>query len=356
MNDPENARLAARLWAEQDPDGFWNWLKQSRDGTLLKQFGKDLLQVWATADPDVAMQAANAITDKECSDFLRREVIDTVIAKDLKKGLELAAAAPDFNRFSWGPREWMKTDPAAAVQGLAGLPERSEYRDFLKYAVVAWAKDSPALLAWLGTQSMAERDEWFGAAFKSAAAVNLQAALEAASKIADPSSRDAAVAGVLASGKIPTDSLPDLLSQLTLPNRSAATLAALDALPLKDPRQLSEATKLLIEAPANRNTLNSVDRIARSFKDLDEGLAWTALLPEATMRRRALISLTYLADSAQGDQLASMVSTRSSLDLSNDLFRTILTRMSAEQKAAWLAKLSRDRAAWAEAAAASQNK
>ncbi|MEO5916470.1 MAG: hypothetical protein ABIS50_19695 [Luteolibacter sp.] len=355
LNDPEGTRLAERLWAEQDPSGFWDWLKQQHDGTTLKNYGVNLLQVWAAADPDAAMAAANAITDKECGDLLRREVIETVISKDLTKGLELAAEVRDFNRFSWGTREWMKTDPAAAVEGLAKLPKRSEYRDYLGYAVAQWAKsDSPALLEWLKTQSVPQGERWFGEAFKSAAAIDSRAALEATSHLADPTARDAAIAGVLASGKVPAGSLPELLSHLTLPKRSEATLAALGAMPLRDPGQFAEATQLLIDAPANRNTLNSTDTMIGKFTDWNQGLIWASLLPDSAMRRRALESLASRADSEQLDDLSATVATAPLLDLSNELFRNILTTIPDEQEAAWIAKLPPERAAWARAVAESQ--
>src|SRR5690606_17840336 len=137
----------------------------------------------------------------------------------------------DFNRFSWGPREWFKEDPSAAVQGLAGLPERSEYRDFLKYAVVEWAKqDSPALLEWLKTRTVVEREEWFGEAFKSAANKDPRSALAVASSLEDPTTRDAAIAGVLASGTISSNEMGGLLEKLSLRNRAKATISALAAL------------------------------------------------------------------------------------------------------------------------------
>ncbi len=354
MNNSEGTRLAERLWAEQDPAGFWDWLKLQHDGTALKTYGKDLLQVWALADPDAAMRAANAITDKNSSDFLRRAVVDAVIATDLKKGLELAAAARDFNRFSWGPREWITKDPAAAVQGLAGLPEGSEYRDYLKYAVADWAKiDSPAMLDWLKTQPVHDRDEWFGVAFKAAATADSRAALGAATALEDPAARDAAIAGVLASGVIPSSEMTTLLEHLTLPKRAEATVAALNAMPLKDEAQFADATRLLVEAPANRNTLNATEHVVRRFQDWNQGLAWAITLPDAALRRRALAALAFTAQAEHLDALAATVATAPALNLSNELFRNILQALPDEREAEWMARLPPERAAWARTVAES---
>ncbi len=351
MHDPEGTRLAERLWAERDPQGFWKFLKSRRDAGDLLQYGRNLLPIWAAADPDAAMAAANEITEKHASDFLRREVIDTVLAADLKKGLAFAAAAPDFNRFSWGPRDWISADPAAAAAGLAALPARSEYRDFLKIAVAAWAEtDSAALLDWVKRQPVPERDEWFGAAFTAAANADLPAALTAAKEIADPAARDAALAGVVSSGRMPEDQVPELLARLPIPNRQAATLAVLEQAGTS--AQIAAATRLLPDAPASKNSLESVGSLAGriSLRDPAQALVWTAALPDAAMRRAALARLAEIG--INPDALFAAIANAPRLDLSNDLFRNALRNLPADRRAAWIARLPPDLAAWAEAAAA----
>ena len=216
------------------------------------------------------MRAANSITDKKSSDDLRSEVIDTVLAANLAKGLELAANAADFNRFSRGSREWMKNNPSAAVQGLAKLPERSEYRGFLSSAVVEWAaQDAPALLAWLKTHPVGERDDWFG------------------------------------------------------------------------------------DAPACRNMLNRVGSMADKWiaVDWNRGLAWAAALPDSSMRRKALATIASKANREQLDAFATTVARAPMLDLSDELFRTVLRSLPAGETEAWVARLPPDRAAWAKAVA-----
>ena len=354
MHDPGGTRLAERLWAEQDPVGYWKWLTDQRDGHLLRQYGRNLLHSWAIRDPDAAMRAANSITDKKSSDDLRSEVIDTVLAANLAKGLELAANAADFNRFSRGSREWMKNNPSAAVQGLAKLPERSEYRGFLSSAVVEWAaQDAPALLAWLKTHPVGERDDWFGEAFKSAAMKDSRDALEAATGLDDAIARDAAIAGVLASGTITTAEMTGLLDRLSLQKRADATISALDALPMKNVAQLEEVSRLLDDAPACRNMLNRVGSMAEKWiaVDWNRGLAWAAALPDSSMRRKALATIASKANREQLDAFATTVARAPMLDLSDELFRTVLRSLPAGEAEAWVARLPPDRAAWAKAVA-----
>jgi hypothetical protein len=354
MRDPEGSRLAERLWAEQDPRGFWEFLKTRGDAGELLQYGRKLLETWAAADPDAAIAAANEVTEKRASDLLRRQVIDSVLAVDLEKGLALAAAALDFNAFSWGDRDWMKTDPAAAVKGLAALPAASEYRDFLRIAVGFWAKSDPAaLLAWVKTQPVPERNEWFGEAFKQAAEADFSAAMATAASIADPAARDAALAGVISSGKVPGDQLSDSLARLSIPKREEATRAVLEK--AGSSAEIASATLLLDDAPASKNLLGSIGAMAwkLGFRDTKEALAWSASLPDAAMRRSAFAhAAETLASNGKFDELAAAISNAPRLDLSNELFRAAAGNLTAERRAAWFAKLPPDLAAWAESAVA----
>ena len=351
IHSPEGTRLVERLWAEQDPEGFWNWLKQQRDGNTLTQYGTNLLRIWAKADPNAAMRAANEITDKQASDTLRREVIETVIAVDLRKGLQLASEALDFNRFSWGQREWMKTDPAAAVLGLAALPKRSEFRYYLKFAVEEWAKtDSRALMDWLKQQQACQDEEWFGKAFTAAATADPQSALESAGALTDPATRDVAISGVLASGRIPDEQMPELLGQLTVPRRADAMFAALDKLPLGNEPQIANATRLLNQAPASRNMLNIVEKIGQAYatQNLQNGFSWAAGLPDSSMRRRALAGIaSYSSQPDQLDALAAHAGQVPLLDLSDAFFQIVMNHLPDDKEEEWIARLPRDRAEWA---------
>lgn len=352
IGDPEGTRLAERLWAEQDPGGFWQFLKDRHDTNDLLQYGRNFLQTWAAADPDAAMAAANEITDKRTSDFLRREVIEAVLTMNLEKGLALAAAALDFNRFSSGERAWIKADPAAAAKGLSALPEASEYRGFLKIAVANWAETDPAaLLDWVKRQPVPERDPWFGEAFKAAANADFPAAMDTASAIADPAARDAALAGVISSGHVPEDQVPGLLVKLSIPAREEATREVIGL--ANSPAQIAAATRLLDNAPASKNLLTAVRSLASrvASRDPNQSLAWAASLPDSAMRRTAYVRLAETLDyQNQLNALIPAISNAPRLDLSDDLFRNVLNHLPADRRAAWLAKLPPDLAAWANSA------
>lgn len=135
------------------------------------------------------LDSPNRLTTLEKN--LRRAVVDTALGNDFRKGLALASRAGDFNSFSWGPREWMKADPAAVVQELATLPSFSSYRSYLKYALSLWVqKDPPATLAWMSQQPSLKNDSWLGDGFIDAAKADPKAALAAASAITDPKRLD----------------------------------------------------------------------------------------------------------------------------------------------------------------------
>src|SRR5262245_27283297 len=55
LDSPQSARFAARLWAESDPAGFWEWLKKGRDPLMIGQFSDELVRTWSAANPEEAM-------------------------------------------------------------------------------------------------------------------------------------------------------------------------------------------------------------------------------------------------------------------------------------------------------------
>ncbi|RYD23155.1 MAG: hypothetical protein EOP87_26670, partial [Verrucomicrobiaceae bacterium] len=185
-NAPEWSRLAANQWARQDPSGFWSYLRGEHDPDLLAGLGADLVMTWAEMDPDAAMDAAIEVTDKTAGEALRTKLVDSVLERDLSKGLELAARAGDFNNFSTGERKWIDRDPGAAVRGLATLPEFCDYHAFLGVALRVWAKQDPdAALAWMKTDSKGSMDtprglSMLSSAFSEVARTDSRLALEAA--------------------------------------------------------------------------------------------------------------------------------------------------------------------------------
>ena len=357
LRSPEWTPLAARLWAESDPAGFWDWLSGQPDTALLMEWGPDLVERWTLAEPDVAMAAALKLTNKEFADVLRRKIVETALAQDLTTGLRLAALAGDFNRFSWGgARDWMSKDPQAAVLGLAALPADADFRYHLDAAVEVWAKADPrAALAWLSTRRPAGASSWakdFENGFKAAAEADPQAALATAKSMADPDARDAAIGAVLASGKVPAREVPDLLASGSLPARAKTVPDAIKALMASaDPEALATATELLAKSPANDRTLDATRTVAQTWgqRDWQAGWDWAAALPDSAMRRRALAALVG-SDKAPWENLAGMVAALPPLALSNELFSGAINHRTSDQWEAWLASLPPHLAARAKAA------
>lgn len=361
QNSPEWSRLAAQLWAENDPQGFWDYLRQRHDRSQLLQWGSGLLQTWAIADPDAAMEAVLAITDKKSGDRLRRDVVDTVLNHDLAKGLELAVKAGNFNRFSWGHRKWITENPEAAVRGVASLPMVTKYRDFLKIAIVAWVEADPqAALDWMKNENPRRNqpavlnDSWMKEGFQAAAKVDAKGALTAALGLENPQERDQAIAGVISSGKVDAADLPALLAACTPLSRSQSIGDVVRGLPKGTPDELAAATEVLVQGPAGKSLLQATRAMAGDVagKDLNRGWEWAAALPDIAMRRAAMESLAERTSGSQRDLLVAKISQVPLEELSNAVFKAALKSVPEDQREAWIAKLPADRTAWARKAVA----
>ncbi len=357
LGSPESSRLAARLWAESDPAGFWRWLREERDTLLLDRFAADLLHTWAQDDPDAAMAAVLEITDGKTGGLLRRRVVDTVLSRDLAKGLELAAKAGNFNRFSWGPRNWMKTDPEAAVRGLAELPAYNDYRRYLNHALPIWAESDPhAALEWMKTARRLKRDkgdEWLAEGFKAAAKADPQAALAAARSLENPDDRETAIGGVLAGGTLVAGVADEVLGELSLDARARFAPDMIRALPRESPEDFAVAAEIVELAPVSRNVATAVEDLARDWaaRDWQGSWEWAASLTDAERSRRALAAVARFAKPEQVRSLAGEVARLPASSLSDNVFRNLLQRLPEAERAAWIRSLPADRAAWAETAA-----
>lgn len=348
LNSPESSRLAARLWAEADPAGFWAWLRKDFDALIFDEFAGNLVTNWALADPDAAMDAVSAITDKRLGGQLRRKVIDTVIDEDLQKGIALAARAGDFNRFGWGPnRKWLHLDPKAAVIALATLPAVSDYRQFLNYATPIWAESDPsAALAWLAAAPRlpdgAWPQEWLKNGFAAVAKADPAAALAAARAFDDPKQRSQALAGMVASGTLDLASLKEVLHEMPLADQRMLGSDLIRSRPSATVADLRETSELLVQLPSDRNNLNAVSSLADDWQrtDREAGWKWANSLTDPAMRRRAFAKL---APGASPEQLGTLPL----LDLSTQLFESTLRKIPANQRDTWIARLPASHAAWA---------
>lgn len=293
-DSPEATRIAARLWADNDPQGFWTWLKQNKDPVHISRFAKDLLECWAVADPDAAMDAAMQISDKALGDRLRVVPVEAALETDLAKGLALAKRAGDFNSFGkWDNREWLKKDPALTVTTLAGFDGANDYRGYLTYALPFWIeKDSQAALEWMKGAQPLKWDDWMPNAFKSVAKADPQAALEAARGIKDSRYRDVALGGVLASGKLDDEQFVEVLDEITL--REEGLLGTRISRTGDSNADCAAYAKRLGMLPASANNLMQLESFADTWKFLHGPgpvTEWANSLPDPALRRRVMAAI-----------------------------------------------------------------
>jgi hypothetical protein len=349
LHSPEETRLAAELWAEADPAGFWEWLRESRDRDQLERFGTDLLKRWSEQDPEAAMAAAMAVSDAGLGESFRRTVVEAVLERDTAMGLDLVARVWDLPASNHGQRPWIMRDPALAARGLAGLPVTHDYRKFLIHAVPAWAeKDPEACLAWLRETPPIEKTQWpwnwVVRGFLEVAQTDPDGALRAARELADPAHRSQALAGVIASGKLSPGEAAPWLDQIRLDERFILSEELIGSLRnLKG--DLAHRAGVLSLLPGNRNSVDDYQRLSREWSQEDPAAAWEWALSidDPALSRSAVSAAIDHIDVGQLDAIAEIPFS----SLSNALLRKAVARLPEDQRKAWLAKMPADRAAWA---------
>lgn len=345
LHSPQETRLAARLWAEADPGGFWAWLRESRDRDHLDRFSEDLLLLWSIQDPEAAMAAVMTVTDKALSDRLRMMLIDAVLDQDFELGMSFVARAGTFNGFSSSTTSWIMKDPGLAVSKLAGLPAHNGYRFYLDHALQQWArKDPAACVDWLSKTPPLESKTWradpVSKGFKSVALSKPAEALDAARQIADPIHRSLALAGVIASGKFTPEEVLPLLEQVRLKDKFGLP----GELGFGLEGDFTNRARILDLLPANMNSHIGYRRVAADWSDKDPAAAWewAASIEDPVQCRNALGALIGNADALQLDAIAKLPFRV----LSDDLLRQAAASVPADRREAWLESMPADRADW----------
>lgn len=348
QHSPQETRLAARLWAETDPAGFWEWLRESRDRDRFERFGTDLLKRWCEQDPEAAMAAVMAITDQALGDRFRTAVIEAVLERDTALGLDFVARVGDLPGWDLGEKPWITRDPALAARSLVELPLTHEFRAYLNHAVPAWAgKDPEACLAWLRETPPPEKTQWprnwVIRGFKEVARANPEGALQAARELADPAHRSQALAGVIASCQVTPDGAAPWLEQIRLEEMyilSEELGGPLQALT----GDLADGAGLLELIPANRNSTGAFERIAREWSKEEPAAAWewAASIDDPAMSRAALAAAVEGMDAGRLDAIADLPFA----SLSNTLLRKAVANIPADQREIWAAGMPADRADW----------
>lgn len=345
LHSPQETRLAARLWAEADPGGFWAWLRECRDRDHLDRFSEDLLLLWSVQDPEAAMAAVMTVTDKALSDRLRMMLIDAVLDQDFELGMSFVARAGTFNGFSGSTTSWIMKDPGLAVSKLAGLPAHNAYRFYLDHALQQWARQDPAAcLDWLSKTPPLESKTWradpVSKGFKSVALSKPGEALDAARQIADPAHRSQALAGVIASGKFtPEDVLP-LLEQVGLKEKFGLP----GELGFGLEGDFSNRARILDLLPTNMNSHNGYRTVAAQWSEKDPAAAWewAASIEDPVQCRIAIAAMIGNADAPHLDAIAELPFRA----LSDDLLRQAAAKIPADRRESWLESMPADRAEW----------
>jgi hypothetical protein len=347
LNSPENSRLAARLWAEADPQSFWKWLRDERDPYLIDRFALDLLTVWTSTDPERALDAALQITRKEIGDRLRQAVVETALEQDLQKGLELASRAGKFRFSLYQTLPWITRNPASTTIGLASLPSNSEFRHYLHFAINAWFDQDPAAaFEWLKSNKEPLTHEVTSQSFTAAAKFNPLAALDAAQKLQDPTKRNAALSGIIAAATLDPASSATLISQLPISLRSSTAKQMIESRPAQFLTELNTNAAILQQLPSGSKTIDAVKALAEQWGKTSPSTAWqwAATLPDPASRRSAYAQLVW---SLPPDQPPS-IHTIPLSDLSNELFTNIYNRTpNPEIRQKWINQLPPEHAAWA---------
>lgn len=346
LHSPQETRLAARLWAEADPGGFWAWLRESRDRDHLDRFSEDLLLLWTVQDPEAAMAAVMSVTDKALSDRLRMKLIDAVLDQDFERGMALVARAGTFNGFSSGPTSWIAKDPGLAVSKLAGLPAHNAYRFYLNFALQDWARQDPAAcLEWLRKTPPVENEVWradpVSKGFKSVALSKPGEALDAALQLADPAHRSQALAGVISSGKFTPEEVLPLLEQVGLKEKFSLS-GELGGFELEG--DFSNRARILDLLPANMNSHNGYRRVAADWSEQDPAAAWewAASIEDPVQCRIAIAAMIGNAEATQLDAVAELPFRA----LSDEILRQAAAKVPADRQESWLESMPADRADW----------
>ena len=346
LHSPQETRLAARLWAEADPGGFWAWLRESRDRDHLDRFSEDLLLLWSVQDPEAAMAAVMTVTDKALSDRLRMMLIDAVLDQDFELGMAFVARAGTFNGFSSSTTSWIMKDPGLAVSKLAGLPSHNAYRFYLDHALQDWARQDPAAcLDWLSKTPPLESETWradpVSKGFKSVALSKPGEALDAARRIADPAHRSQALAGVIASGKFTPEEVLPLLEQVGLKDKFGLP-GELGGFDLEE--DFSNRARILDLLPSNMNSHIGYRRVAADWSEKDPAAAWewAASIEDPVQCRIAFSAVIGNAEAPQLDAVAELPFRA----LSDDFLRQAAAKVPADRQESWLESMPADRADW----------
>ncbi|MBK1833579.1 hypothetical protein [Roseibacillus ishigakijimensis] len=358
LDFPADRDLLAQLWAEADPAGFWQWLREQKNASLVKEFGFNVLIQWTEIDLEGAIAASLDLSNKEVADHVRLRLAFELFQRDVEIGAAYAARCPDFNRFGRrGNVEWMSRDPAAAVKALGGLPRHSEFRSYLDRTLSLWAEQDPqACLEWLQENPPFRNgefwEEWSQEGYRAVALQEPQAALAAAKQLENRHYREQALLGVLSAGKFSPEEQLEILNTLpvSIKNKIGQELIATRISQHKSLSDLQLTDTFLRQVPSNKSTLHRINSLAQNWKRISPETAWdwARSLPDAAQRRVALAEVVTTAPRHE-------IGTLPSEDLSDKLFSSLFFHLRGKEQEDFLNNLPADHAAWARHVLAKRN-
>lgn len=343
-------------WSAADPAGFWKWIVQQKDASLISEAGPSLFAAWAKRDAASAFAATGSIASHHLRDPLRSLVVQAELARDLKSGLALAAQFGPLFTNAHVDRSWMEKDPLAAVQGLTALPGgRGSFRRFhLSAAVSILSKRNPeAFLTWLESKP---RDIEFivdKENFTEGGPMDAARAIAALSSLKPGNERNEAIRGAIIIGgaQLSAEEIIRLAGQHL--NGWERNNAIGEAAEIAAKTDLPKAAALISAMPAGRYVIYSARDVAAGWAEQDWNAAreWVQSIPDSPVRREAWKSVSAFLPPERVPEFAASIATLPREELSDDLLlhtRRAVSKTGPEAVANWLKTLPPDRAAWVE--------
>ena len=302
-NDSAMIRMLAARWAELDPDHMFRslyadyMLPEGAPGTLPSRYvlSDVLFEQWTKSDVKAAVKALTDVPDFAGRDSLRMTVSNRVMQADVDEGLRVLKDwhiqnyLPDMKKVA----EWAAKDPQHAAETILSLGGNYAATEALKQVGKAWAQRDPASgLRYAAGLSAAQRGALGSEIMTNWAARDLKAAVEFASKEADPTLRAAISRGLVSAwGKTdPAAALTWSEENLRGVDRTEAIGGLIKAAAEKDLAKAAELASSMEPGTAQNKACASIFEtwFKKGPDQRDAAFTWLAALPDSEAKRVAL--------------------------------------------------------------------
>ena len=341
-------------WAAADPAGFWQWIVNKKDASLLQEAGPRLFTAWAKKDAAAAFAATGLIASHTLRDPLRTLVVESALARDLKAGLALAAQFGPLFTNGYINRALLERDPLGFVQGLTTLPggAQSFRRFYLRAACRILAKQNPeAFLTWLESRPRDAESLLDNDTFTEGAPMDATRAIAVVAAMKPGSARREAMRGAIVSGgaQLPAEEILRLAREHLTGWERNSTVG--DAVKTAAKSDLPKAAALLSAMPAGRYVISAAAEVAGTWAKADwpAAQAWVQNLPDAPVRREAWRAVSSALPPERVPAFAASLATLPPEELSDGLLlnvRKALSKTGPDAVENWLQSLPPDRREW----------